>query len=74
MGTQMLFCHSLQPDIPLKALKLNTLTSWYLPGTTINKLVGGAVYKGLSRVTIRGAGHVVPLGRPQLALTSFGIS
>ncbi|XP_057489456.1 serine carboxypeptidase-like 28 [Actinidia eriantha] len=53
MGTQMLFCHSLQPDIPIKVLKLNTLTSWYLPGTTFNKLVVGAVYKGLSHVTIR---------------------
>ncbi|PSR93016.1 Serine carboxypeptidase-like [Actinidia chinensis var. chinensis] len=55
----------------IKALKLKTLTNWY-PWYN-NQQVGGwsQVYKGLTYVTVRGAGHEVPLGRPQLALTLF---
>lgn len=35
--------------------------------------VGGwsQVYEGLTYVTVRGAGHEVPLTRPELALTLF---
>ncbi|XP_074558305.1 serine carboxypeptidase II-2 [Curcuma longa] len=53
------------------ALKLPTLTpwhAWYDDGQ-----VGGwtQAYKGLTFVTVRGAGHEVPLHQPKLALVLF---
>ncbi|XXG51793.1 hypothetical protein AAC387_Pa03g0288 [Persea americana] len=52
----------------IDALKLPTVTpwhAWYHDGQ-----VGGStqVYKGLTFVTVRGAGHEVPLHKPKLAL------
>ncbi|XP_047337263.1 serine carboxypeptidase-like 27 [Impatiens glandulifera] len=55
----------------LKALNLETVTDWY--AWYDHKKVGGwsQVYKGLVYVTVRGAGHEVPLAQPRLALTLF---
>uniref|UniRef100_A0A5B6ZE46 Carboxypeptidase n=1 Tax=Davidia involucrata TaxID=16924 RepID=A0A5B6ZE46_DAVIN len=55
----------------IDALKLPTLTNWY-PWYD-NKKVGGwsQVYKGLSLVTVTGAGHEVPLHRPRQAYILF---
>lgn len=55
----------------IDALKLPTVTpwhAWYDDGQ-----VGGwsQVYKGLTFVTVRGAGHEVPLHRPKQALVLF---
>uniref|UniRef100_A0A1D1XLV9 Carboxypeptidase n=1 Tax=Anthurium amnicola TaxID=1678845 RepID=A0A1D1XLV9_9ARAE len=55
----------------INALKLPTVTpwrAWYDDGQ-----VGGwtQVYKGLTFVTVRGAGHEVPLHRPKLGLVLF---
>jgi len=56
----------------IDALSLPTVTNWY-PWYD-GKEVGGwcQVYKGLTLVTIRGAGHEVPLHRPQQGLKLFG--
>ncbi|CAN6347412.1 unnamed protein product [Urochloa humidicola] len=53
------------------ALGLPTVISWY-PWYD-KKQVGGwsQVYKGLTLVTVRGAGHEVPLHRPRQALKLF---
>nr|CAD1839814.1 unnamed protein product [Ananas comosus var. bracteatus] len=55
----------------LDALNLSTLISWY-PWYD-NGNVGGwsQVYKGLTYVTVLGAGHEVPLHRPRQALILF---
>lgn len=55
----------------LAALKLPTLINWY-PWYD-NKKVGGwsQVYKGLTFVTVTGAGHEVPLHRPRQAFILF---
>ncbi|CAD6226954.1 unnamed protein product [Miscanthus lutarioriparius] len=55
----------------IDALGLPTTTSWY-PWYD-KKQVGGwsQVYEGLTLVTVRGAGHEVPLHRPQQALILF---
>ncbi|KAJ3693819.1 hypothetical protein LUZ60_009299 [Juncus effusus] len=56
----------------IDALNLTTVTSWY-PWYYDGKKVGGwsQVYKGLTFVTVRGAGHEVPLHRPRQALILF---
>ncbi|GJP29098.1 hypothetical protein CLOM_g11290 [Closterium sp. NIES-68] len=50
---------------------ISPLLPWTLPPT---RQVGGWVtsYKGLTFVTVRGAGHAVPLSRPASAFTIFG--
>ncbi|KAK1298786.1 Serine carboxypeptidase-like 27 [Acorus calamus] len=55
----------------IDALKLPTVMNWY-PWYD-NGLVGGwsQVYKGLTLVTVTGAGHLVPLLRPRQALILF---
>eukprot|EP01018_Ginkgo_biloba_P014329 Gb_32826 [translate_table: standard] len=55
----------------LARLRLPIKTHWY--PWYCNKQVGGwtEVYKGLTFVTIRGAGHEVPLFRPQSAFQLF---
>ncbi|KAL2334301.1 hypothetical protein Fmac_015514 [Flemingia macrophylla] len=55
----------------IDALNLPTIISWY-PWQD-NGEVGGwsQVYEGLTLVTVRGAGHEVPLHRPRQALTLF---
>lgn len=55
----------------LDALKLPTVTKWY--PWYHKRSVGGwsEVYKGLTFVTIRGAGHEVPLHRPRQAFILF---
>ncbi|KAL2482075.1 Serine carboxypeptidase-like 27 [Forsythia ovata] len=55
----------------IEALNLKTNSSWY--AWYDNHKVGGwsQVYEGLTYVTVRGAGHEVPLTRPKLALTLF---
>ncbi|KAL8052149.1 hypothetical protein ABFX02_06G194100 [Erythranthe guttata] len=55
----------------IKALNLKANTSWY--AWYDKQKVGGwsQVYEGLTYVTVRGAGHEVPLTRPKLALTLF---
>ncbi|KQK07419.1 serine carboxypeptidase 2 [Brachypodium distachyon] len=55
----------------IDALDLPTTIGWY-PWSD-SKEVGGwsQVYKGLTLVTIRGAGHEVPLHRPRQALIMF---
>ncbi|KAJ1265880.1 hypothetical protein BS78_08G107300 [Paspalum vaginatum] len=55
----------------IDALGLPTTTSWY-PWYD-NKQVGGwsQVYNGLTLVTVRGAGHEVPLHRPRQAFILF---
>ncbi|CAL5363508.1 unnamed protein product [Camellia sinensis] len=55
----------------IKALNLETIKDWF--PWYYNQQVGGwsQAYKGLTFVTVRGAGHEVPLGRPKLALTLF---
>ncbi|XP_020231849.1 serine carboxypeptidase II-3 [Cajanus cajan] len=53
----------------VNALKLPVVTTWR-PWYSGNE-VGGylVVYKGLTLVTVRGAGHMVPSNQPQRALT-----
>ncbi|KAF3433914.1 hypothetical protein FNV43_RR25017 [Rhamnella rubrinervis] len=55
----------------IDALKLPTITNWY-PWYD-NRKVGGwsQVYKGLTFVTVTGAGHEVPLHRPRQAFILF---
>ncbi|KAI5648687.1 hypothetical protein M9H77_34692 [Catharanthus roseus] len=55
----------------LRALNLKTITDWH-PWYD-NQKVGGwsEGYEGLTYITVRGAGHEVPLGRPRLALSLF---
>ncbi|KAG0517506.1 hypothetical protein BDA96_09G094800, partial [Sorghum bicolor] len=56
----------------IDALDLPTVVSWY-PWYDDIKEVGGwsKVYNGLTLVTVRGAGHEVPLHRPRQALMLF---
>ncbi|KAK8480117.1 hypothetical protein V6N13_030023 [Hibiscus sabdariffa] len=56
----------------IKALKLQTNISWYA-WIDDHAEVGGwsEVYNGLTYVTVRGAGHEVPLTQPQRALHLF---
>ncbi|XP_031484692.1 serine carboxypeptidase-like 27 isoform X1 [Nymphaea colorata] len=55
----------------IDALKLPTVTNWY-PWYDNGKVGGWSqVYKGLTFVTIRGAGHEVPLHRPRQAYILF---
>ncbi|XP_047322979.1 serine carboxypeptidase-like 27 isoform X2 [Impatiens glandulifera] len=55
----------------IDALKLPTITNWY-PWYDNGKVGGWSqVYKGLTLVTVTGAGHEVPLHRPQQAFTLF---
>ncbi|KAH9768217.1 serine carboxypeptidase-like 27 [Citrus sinensis] len=55
----------------IDALKLPTVINWY-PWYD-NRKVGGwsQVYKGLTFVTVTGAGHEVPLHRPRQAFILF---
>lgn len=55
----------------INALKLPTVTQWH-PWYD-NGQVGGwtQVYEGLTFVTVRGAGHEVPLHEPRKAFTVF---
>ncbi|KAK6933331.1 Peptidase S10, serine carboxypeptidase [Dillenia turbinata] len=54
------------------ALNLATMANWYA-WYDDKQQVGGwsQIYEGLTYVTVRGAGHGVPLGRPRLALILF---
>uniref|UniRef100_A0A803LZ56 Carboxypeptidase n=1 Tax=Chenopodium quinoa TaxID=63459 RepID=A0A803LZ56_CHEQI len=55
----------------INALNLSTVTEWY-PWYDSEKVGGWSqVYNGLTYVTIRGAGHEVPLTRPRQALLLF---
>ncbi|KAJ9175581.1 hypothetical protein P3X46_014124 [Hevea brasiliensis] len=56
----------------INALKLKINTSWYA-WYNDHQQVGGwsQIYKGLTYVTVRGAGHEVPLTQPRLALLLF---
>ncbi|CAL9197043.1 unnamed protein product, partial [Musa hybrid cultivar] len=56
----------------IDSLKLPTVTPWH-PWYDDGQQVGGwtQVYKGLTFVTVRGAGHEVPLHQPKLALVLF---
>ncbi|WCJ19365.1 serine carboxypeptidase-like 27 [Euphorbia peplus] len=55
----------------IDALKLPTVTNWY-PWYDQGKVGGWSqVYKGLTFVTVRGAGHEVPLHRPREAFILF---
>ncbi|KAK2989812.1 hypothetical protein RJ640_021981 [Escallonia rubra] len=55
----------------INALQLKTINHWY--AWYDKQQVGGwsQVYEGLNYVTVRGAGHEVPLGRPRLAILSL---
>ncbi|GAV67698.1 Peptidase_S10 domain-containing protein [Cephalotus follicularis] len=57
----------------IDALKLENNISWYAWVSHHNNRVGGwtQVYNGLTYVTVRGAGHEVPLSKPRLALQLF---
>nr|AFK43035.1 unknown [Medicago truncatula] len=55
----------------IDALKLPTIINWY-PWYDSGKVGGWSqVYKGLTLVTIRGAGHEVPLHKPREAFILF---
>ncbi|XP_010264739.1 PREDICTED: serine carboxypeptidase-like 27 [Nelumbo nucifera] len=55
----------------IDALKLPTVMNWY-PWYDHGKVGGWSqVYKGLTFVTVRGAGHEVPLHRPRQVLILF---
>jgi len=55
----------------IDALSLPTVTNWY-PWYDDEEVAGWCqVYKGLTLVTIRGAGHEVPLHRPRQGLKLF---
>ncbi|CAH8290731.1 unnamed protein product [Eruca vesicaria subsp. sativa] len=55
----------------IDALKLATITNWY-PWYDHGKVGGWSqVYKGLTLVTVAGAGHEVPLHRPRHAFIIF---
>nr|GLL23215.1 serine carboxypeptidase-like 27 [Ipomoea trifida] len=55
----------------IRALRLQTLSDWH--AWYDNQQVGGwsQVYRGMRYVTVRGAGHEVPLSRPRLAFILF---
>ncbi|XP_019193354.1 PREDICTED: serine carboxypeptidase-like 27 [Ipomoea nil] len=55
----------------IRALRLQTLSDWH--AWYDNQQVGGwsQVYRGMRYVTVRGAGHEVPLTRPRLAFILF---
>ncbi|XP_021911859.1 LOW QUALITY PROTEIN: serine carboxypeptidase-like 28 [Carica papaya] len=56
----------------LKALELKTVTSWHAWYDNHGQVGGWSeVYKGLTYVIVRGAGHEVPLSQPRLALILF---
>lgn len=56
----------------INALQLQTNISWYAWHDDHHQVGGWSqVYKGLTYVTVRGAGHEVPLTRPRLALLLF---
>ncbi|KAJ6772943.1 SERINE CARBOXYPEPTIDASE-LIKE 28 [Salix koriyanagi] len=56
----------------INALKLQTNISWYAWYDDHHQVGGWSqVYKGLTYVTVRGAGHEVPLTQPRLALLLF---
>ncbi|KAK4784603.1 hypothetical protein SAY86_018971 [Trapa natans] len=56
----------------LRALNLKTVTSWYAWYDDLQQVGGWAqIYKGLTYVTVRGAGHEVPMGRPRVARFLF---
>ncbi|XP_071722248.1 serine carboxypeptidase-like 27 [Rutidosis leptorrhynchoides] len=55
----------------IDALKLKTITNWY-PWYDNGKVGGWSqVYKGLTFVTVTGAGHEVPLHRPRQSFILF---
>ncbi|PKI43249.1 hypothetical protein CRG98_036335 [Punica granatum] len=55
----------------IDALKLPTLTNWY-PWYDNGKVGGWSqIYKGLTFVTVTGAGHKVPVLRPRQAFILF---
>jgi len=55
----------------INALGLPTAVSWY-PWYDVQEVGGWSqVYEGLTLVTVRGAGHEVPLHRPRQALVMF---
>ncbi|THU54704.1 hypothetical protein C4D60_Mb10t27950 [Musa balbisiana] len=55
----------------IDALRLRTLEKWY-PWYDHGKVGGWSqIYKGLTFVTVTGAGHEVPLHRPRQALILF---
>ncbi|KAJ0045195.1 hypothetical protein Pint_06078 [Pistacia integerrima] len=55
----------------IDALRLPTLINWY-PWYDNGKVGGWSqVYKGLTLVTVKGAGHEVPLHRPRQAFIIF---
>ncbi|KAJ6818739.1 serine carboxypeptidase-like 27 [Iris pallida] len=55
----------------IDALNLTTISSWY-PWYDHGKVGGWSqIYKGLTLVTVTGAGHEVPLHRPRQALVLF---
>lgn len=56
----------------IHALQLQSIKQWY-PWYYDNGSVGGwsQIYKGLTFVTVRGAGHEVPLHRPHQAYILF---
>ncbi|KAL2896621.1 Serine carboxypeptidase-like 28 [Bienertia sinuspersici] len=55
----------------INALNLSTITEWY-PWYDSGKVGGWSqVYDGLTYLTVRGAGHEVPLTRPELASLMF---
>ncbi|KAG5062324.1 hypothetical protein JHK85_003507 [Glycine max] len=55
----------------IRALNLSTIINWY--AWYDNDEVGGwsQVYEGLTLVTVRGAGHEVPLHKPRQGFTLF---
>nr|GEZ37980.1 serine carboxypeptidase-like 27 [Tanacetum cinerariifolium] len=55
----------------IKALKLKTIVDWH--AWYDKEKVGGwsQVYEGMTYMTVKGAGHEVPMDQPKLALTIF---
>ncbi|XP_057981095.1 serine carboxypeptidase-like 28 [Malania oleifera] len=53
----------------INAMKLKTVTNWYAWYDQDHQVGGWSeVYKGLTYVTVKGAGHEVPLDQPRLAM------